>query len=363
MPLGGHTVLVLGAGASVAEAKGHRPRQERDHPPLDSNFFSRAVRHAERARIDPIESHAERLGQPDLCSSALPVSLEQYLGRLFFEMNSRASSGNVEAYFDLVRWYAVELLTTTNWMMGRNGSIKKLLERELRRSRNLAILTFNHDLLIENALALLAPRFFGRTWCLRHAYQFASAPASITDPSATYDTDCPGDTKSHVPIYKLHGSVNWVFRTRNKYPPPDFARRDRTLLIWNNVQIDPGVESMEATTGRRKNWYLWPLIVPPIYEKHGFIHGELARIWSRAAESLRQAERVIFWGYSFPRADLHARYFFQGAAHENIALTTPILINPDPQSEVHLWEVLKPRRVHHYHDVRDFLADESQAPE
>jgi hypothetical protein len=197
---------------------------------------------------------------------------------------------------------------------------------------------------------------------LRHAYQFASLE-TIADPTPTHNPTCSGNTKSHVAIYKLHGSVNWVFRTLNKYPPPDFARRkNRRLLVWNNVEINPDVETMTVTGARRKEWYLWPLIVPPIYEKHGFIHGELARIWTRAADTLREAHRIIFWGYSFPRADLHARYFLQSAAHDNSALSMPLIINPDPHSVVHLWEILKPSRVSHYHDIRDFLADPSQAP-
>jgi hypothetical protein len=84
VPEQANCVLVLGAGASVAEAKGFRPKQERDHPPLDGNFFSRAARHVPDARLAPIMRRAERLGQPDLCSTARRVSLELYLGRLYF---------------------------------------------------------------------------------------------------------------------------------------------------------------------------------------------------------------------------------------------------------------------------------------
>src|ERR1700688_3750356 len=99
------TVLVLGAGASVAEAKPHRPKLELDHPPLDANFFSKAARHANRSRLQAINAHAEQLGQQRLSNSFPPVSLEQYLGRLFFEMNSSSSPSNIQAYFDLVRLY------------------------------------------------------------------------------------------------------------------------------------------------------------------------------------------------------------------------------------------------------------------
>jgi hypothetical protein len=353
-----HTVFVLGAGASVAEAKGFRAKRDRDHPPLDANFFARAARHTDAWRRAPIEAHARTMGQGDLCTTSPTVSLEQYLGRLFFEMNADATTTNVRAYFDLVRWYAAELLTTTNWMIGRSGSIKKLLERELRRPSSISIVTFNHDLLIENALSLLAPRLFGQPWCLKHAYGITPSLTPVAGKGATFDLDCPGDIDSHIPIYKMHGSVNWVFRTLRKYPPPSFASRDRGLALWHNTAITPWVERVNYRKGRK--WYLWPLIVPPIYEKHGFIHGELAGVWQSASARLDQATRIVFWGYSFPRADLHARYFFQSAALRNPALTRPILINPDPASEVSLYEVLRPRRVHHYHDVKDFLDDETQ---
>ena len=353
-------MLVLGAGSSVAEAKGFRAKQDRDHPPLDANFFTRAARHTDVRRRAAIEAHAQKLGQGDLCATSPPVSLEQYLGRLFFEMNADATTTNVRAYFDLVRWYAAELLTTTNWMMGRSGSIKKLLERELRRPSSLSIVTFNHDLLIENALSLMAPRLFGQPWCLKHAYGITPSLAPVANKdSATFNRDCPGNTKTHIPIYKLHGSVNWVFRTLRKYPPPNFAARDRGLALWYNTEISPWVERVSSRKGR-KSWYLWPLIVPPIYEKHGFIHGELAGVWQSAAACLHHATRIVFWGYSFPRADLHARYFFQSSALGNSALTRPILINPDPASEVSLYEVLRPLRVQHYHEVGDFLDDDTQ---
>src|SRR5207253_1203322 len=63
MPHTAHTVLVVGAGASVAEAKGFRPKRDRDHPPLDADFFARAGRHTADSRLSPIVNHAADLGQ------------------------------------------------------------------------------------------------------------------------------------------------------------------------------------------------------------------------------------------------------------------------------------------------------------
>lgn len=345
---------MVGAGASVAEAKGHRPAQDKSHPPLDANFFERVERHQKGPLLQRVQEHADALGYPELCDRSGSISLEQFLGRLFFEMHNKKTEDNVHSYFDLVRLYTNELLTTTNWMVGRGGSIKKLLERERQGLRRITVLTFNHDLLIENALSQLYTRRFGNAWCLRHCYGFADELETCSNGSEEYEYTCPGQADLHVRVLKLHGSVNWVFKTRGRYPPRDFARRPRDLLLWNNTSIPAGFDRI---TGGKRYWYLWPLIVPPIYEKQGLIRNELAGVWANAASALRSATRILFWGYSFPRADLHARYFFQAAAQENESLRQPILINPDAAVHREMSDILEPGKVTQYHDVQDYLDD------
>jgi hypothetical protein len=358
-----HTVLVLGAGASLAEALGHRPKRDREHPPLDKNFFERTAAHvraersaAHRARLlTRVVSRAEALGQQNLCGSNPPVSLEEHLGRLFFELNSSATPTNIQAYYDLVRLYNSELLTTTNWMIGRSGVIRDLIQQELRTAR-LSIITFNQDLLIENALARVSATRQPGVWCFKHVYGLPTDLDPISDTTESYSSDCSGHRDAHVPIFKMHGSCNWVYRTRNAYPSAQVARGHRTLLLWTNKKLSQSTHMAWRRTGRSR-WYMWPLIVPPVYEKHSYITGDLKHVWDNATVALSQATRVIFWGYSFPRADLHARYFFGSLAHQNEALRTPILINPDPRSQDELWSVLHPHKVSHYRNINAFLTD------
>jgi hypothetical protein len=360
-------VLVLGAGASLAEAIGHHPKRDRQHPPLDMNFFMRVARRiiAERSplsarhqMLNRIIARATALGQSDLCGSGPAVSLEAHLGRLFYDMNSSANTANIQAYYDLVRLYNSELLDTTNWMIGRNGVIRRLVDRELRKGR-VSVVTFNHDLLIENALATLSPARHPGAWCLRHAYGFDfDSEHLISDPSPKYDLHCTGHRDRHIPIFKMHGSCNWIYRTRNVYPSAQVARGDRAIFLWANRQLSQSTHMARSGGGAgRTRWHMWPLIVPPVYEKHSYITGELKRVWDSAGDVLRDATRVVFWGYSFPRADLHARYFFSALAHQNGALRSPILINPDPRSQDELWAVLRPRKVSHYRDVTAFLSE------
>lgn len=357
------TVLVLGAGASLAEAIHHHPKRDRQHPPLDRNFFMRAARRiategrnsARKRLLDRIVARAASLGQPNLCGSSPPVSLEEHLGRLYFDMNSAANEANIAAYYDLILLYNSELLDTTNWMVERHGCIRRVIDRELR-SGPVSIVTFNHDLLIESALASLAPARHRGAWCFRHVYGI-DFQETIADSTPEYDADCPGDRDEHVPVFKLHGSCNWVYRTRNAYPSAQVARGDRTIFLWTNRQLSHAVHMGSTLSAGRGVWYMWPLIIPPVYEKHSYITGELRRVWDGAEQALRAATRVVFWGYSFPRADLHARYFFTALAHQNDALKAPIHINPDPRSQDELWAALQPQKVLHYKNVDAFLSE------
>jgi hypothetical protein len=97
--------------------------------------------------------------------------------------------------------------------------------------------------------------------------------------------------------------------------------------------------------------------VPPIYEKHGFIRMHLQEVWDSASAALADASEVVFFGYSFPQADMHARHFFQQQSQANPALRTPTIINPDPQAEDALWEVLRPDRCVHYRTGDAYLTD------
>jgi hypothetical protein len=358
-----HTVVIMGAGATLAEALFHRPRRDSEHPPLDRNFFERAERRvrsegpsSQRARLlRRIVARADALGQTNLCGSNPSVSLEEHLGRLFFELNTSATHTNIQCYYDLVRLYNSELLITTNWLVGRNGVMRRLLQGALSEGR-VSIITFNHDLLIENALATLPTSRYAGTWCFRHAYGLPNPIETIADPTERFGGDCPGSRDQHVPIFKLHGSCNWVYRTRNEYPSARVARGDRKLMLWENTQLSQATNVQFGGGGGRSRWYMWPHIVPPVYEKHSYITGILKRVWDGATDALDEATRVVFWGYSFPRADLHARYFFSGAAHRNQALRQPVLINPDPRSQDELWQVLQPEYVTHYRHIAAYLA-------
>ena len=355
-----HTVLVLGAGASLSEAIQRRPRRSKEYPPLDATFFQNARKHKNTGLLDGVVEQAVKLGEHDLCGSEPPVSLEAHLGRLYFEMNHNPRKVSTRAYFDAVRLYAWEITETTNWMMDKPGLIKQVIQRELRAERKVSIVTFNVDLLAENALNRLVNARPGASWCLDTAYGFAEPKEALIYRRRGFEA-CfnmePCD--SEIPLFKMHGSVNWVFPHRDEHPPANLLSpgKGKSFYLLENQRLPQ--TSLKVKKGKASRpWYVSPLLVPPVYEKHGLIKQFLHDVWDGASAALEVATRVVFWGYSFPLADTHARHYFQGLSRENEALRNPLTINPDPNAESALWHVLRPASVRHYRSATDYLEDD-----
>jgi hypothetical protein len=274
-------------------------------------------------------------------------------------MNHNPLRTSTQAYFDAVRLYSSEIIRTTNWMMGKGGLMKKLMQKELKAKRVISIVTFNVDLLAENALSCLTKGRPNANWCLNHAYGFSAAKEPLVASSSEYQGSFAYDgDRAEIPVFKMHGSVNWVFQHRDENPPADLVSKEREFFVVTNERLPTGRLTYVKRGGKgRKTWYLSPLIVPPVYEKHGFIKRHLQEVWDGASAALGTADRIVFWGYSFPQADTHARHYFQGLSDANPALKHPITINPDPKAESALWDVLKSRSVGHYRTADDYLAD------
>lgn len=350
-----HTVIVIGAGASLAEAADHKPVRDREHPPLDATFFRRVKQYRSSPLLERIERQANALGIPDLAGSNPATRLESYLGRLYFEINHNPLAASVRAYFEAIELYASEITVTTNWMMGRSGLIKKVIQTELRAGRQVSIVSFNIDLLAENALCLLTHSRPASDWSLNGAYGFSQPLPILVGRGGEYGDPFPAEgPPAAIPLYKMHGSINWVFKHRDRYPPADLVSKERELYLLNHQRL-PQNRVLRIRPGAGRPWYSFPLIVPPVYEKHAFIRRHLQEVWDGGTAALESATRVLFWGYSFPQADTHARHFFQARAQRNEALRRPIVINPDPAAGPVTWEVLQPNRVEQFRSAQEYL--------
>ncbi len=359
------TVLVIGAGASLGQVKALRPSREKEYPPLDYTFFDRVNAIAGDHR--PIQESLILL-QRRLSSTSLfldpfqisPFSLEQFFADVYYEVAASRSNESFSIFVSLLRLYNRTLRATTEWI-GKNrrlGPIDRILRKEISRSSSpLTAITFNQDLVLENVILRL-PRTKGQ-WCLKSLYgdpPFKELNPGVTEVFPGHRSNCPHNPP--VTVLKLHGSLNWVVRTRNQDPAVStlFPRRDPTIMLTRRRFPKDSVHLHMGAGRGRKRWYLWPIIVPPIYEKSR-ITGmpALLTMWERARDAISTAERVVLVGYSLPEADVGAVQMMRRAFLTNNHLNVVDCVNPDAGIASKLKERLGCKVVRLYHDMDSYL--------
>lgn len=142
-------------------------------------------------------------------------------------------------------------------------------------------LSFNYDLLIDNALS----RILGAD------PDYAVAVRTPANPATAGTT-----------LLKIHGSLNWLFcPTCNEL---DIFPGEKIVA---GILTDPGRMTCDSCQEPRV-----PIVIPPTFFKvmSNFC---LQQIWKKAEEVLREADHLIFCGYSFPDADLHFKYLLKRA--------------------------------------------------
>lgn len=154
-------------------------------------------------------------------------------------------------------------------------------------NRNVVI-TFNYDLLLEEALDLLAIPF---------CYGLGSE-------NVTYDSTArsiPEPEGGSLLILKLHGSLNWGLR------------EDRSITVFGSY------DDAIAASGH-------PYLVPPTWEKS--VSGPTRTVWQRALQALTDATRLIVVGFSFRPGDAHLKYLLAAGLMQNSALRHIVVVNP-----------------------------------
>lgn len=190
-----------------------------------------------------------------------------------------------------------------------NADRRAALERD-------AVISLNYDVLLDHAL-----------WFSRRGRDYGFPDPS--DPSA-----------GGVPLYKLHGSVNWascpeckpsVAQILDPSPLPPGSHFTHRAQSGMRVPIRSVTANMKLTKCPicSKPDMLRPLIVPPTWSKQ--IRGieTLGRVWRAALQALRRASRIVTIGYSLPRTDTFFQYLCALAVKDNHRLEEVIVVNPD----------------------------------
>lgn len=368
-PIVPKTVLLLGAGASIADVA---TKSVRTRPPLDRDFFAVAAQASPSdARVAAVRDYFVRNYGLDVCDSEHD-SLEGAMSRLYPDMfNSLLADEAQRAFRSLLQVFTDRLARTTNEI---RPTQKRLLYRMLSRllgsgsdPSDVTIITFNQDLQVEKTLELLSQMrrwaaVQNRLFCFPEMYSVAdgtweriTGPTGATKsgpdlfPRSSPERDC-------LRVLKLHGSLNW-YSTHTSSSPSRAAMLNpkRRLSVTRRKAIAPDM----TLSGRRKVYTL-PVIVPPVNHKSSVLPEALGEVWTLAERRLIEADEIVVFGYSCPALDFESANLLTRAQQKRHASASFAVIDPNGAVATRYIDLLSPARLTYYSSGKAYL--ETDAP-
>ena len=314
------TVLIVGAGASLAEAIPSHPKRSLT-PPLDATFFE-LCRQAGYQGQPSVRKYMDAEFGIDPFTGG--YGMEEIFNYIYTDaFSSHPSPGCLDAYWALIGMYRSAIANTTNPLHGKSRSgigsvIRTLLDHEP--DREISIVTFNQDLVIEKAIEATKGmrKYSAIPWSLVDAYGATFKRTVAVATSTTHFTNSGGPS---IDVLKMHGSLNWVYRVRSGSDPKNSLRTPPADLVCvNDQRIFPRLTETVRGSKRTRQYDVIPLIVPPIYEKSARYQAVLQPVWDLSSAALHSAEELIVFGYSFPDADFSSKALIRQCLHKNTAL-------------------------------------------
>jgi hypothetical protein len=364
------TCLVLGAGATLANALHfHKRRMGGHNPPLDFTFFEKVAALAITVPAE-LKTYADATagGNPFITEAGHPpLRMEEFFKELFSDFqDATRTSTTALAYEQLVSLYTRVLRDTTDWIGDDNktgGPVGRLISDAAEVSDTLKIITFNHDLVIENEIVKRAR--LRRRWCIQQGYGDYSNALRFTKPSSSSgplfrDHSASCDHSKPIVVLKLHGSLNWYVQMVGSHPSRSILTGASTsahvhCTARRNVPHQFRFSRPASTKRGRAHWYTWPVIIPPVHNKEALIRNFVAPVWGEAAAALSTADWIICVGYSLPTLDVGAERLFKRAIASNPNLKAVDVVNPSPDSAARYASITTPKGIRWVYSIDRFL--------
>jgi hypothetical protein len=327
-PAANRTLVVLGAGASIAAAKypienSWRAQHARARMPSGDNFFH------DLFFQDKTETHGKRylnvLGLTSEGVNDLIVRAWGLKNNMKHFDPEEWKQINIEAVFTFLDIGQRMYLQGTSYQLGF-----KVCKREL-------------EAFITSFLSISSDGF--------HCEQFLHILLALqpTDTIVSFNWDTIADftvQQSGGPLYsgyidlmkadplrvvdfvhrgvllKLHGSLNWMMCPNPKcalHGKVRLAVRKGRLLRFREMHKCPACGNDHGE----------PLIVPPTSQKFIPRGTLLHKMWLLAREQLQYCRRIVFIGYSFPTTDFYSEWLFRQIYFLEGGLPEIIVVNPE----------------------------------
>ena len=115
--------------------------------------------------------------------------------------------------------------------------------------------------------------------------------------------------------------------------------------------------TLDVQSGTRRR-FTFPIVVPPVVHKSGILHDEMKPVWSLAEEQLKNADRVIIFGYSCPPNDWESANLICRALTGQKRRAEVAVINPDPGVLLRYVELGSLASVNYYASASAYLRAE-----
>jgi hypothetical protein len=226
-------------------------------------------------------------------------------------------SNKIEQLIEDLKWVIVTTLEQTIKFPVNKRIItapryyKQFSEEILSKAADTAILTFNYDICLDAALAMIGQDI---DYGLRK-------------------------TRGHgIPVLKLHGSINWTSELDSKsivaWDIQRYLSNVATHLLPEVSVVIPiasQLKGLNLNVGRGESSSKVdgiPVIVPPSWNKSDS-HRAVASVWRRAAAELSEAESIYILGYSLPVTDSFFRQLYALGTVGDSLLKRFWVFNPD----------------------------------
>lgn len=208
-------------------------------------------------------------------------------------LNSQLSwVGEAGCIGPLASWEAMELILKVfgNLEKDNETALIKIITSILIKSNLRGIATFNYDCSIESIWPKVEKKLY------------------------YYDPIHSAGFIDGIPLYKLHGSINWSSKFSDKkwsYAIPDqIDAKPVQLKFKQGAFKDGSPDELEE-----------PTVIPPVSFKQNIsldIQNDdksviFKKIWNKTWEELENIDILVFIGFSFPETDHHARILFSSA--------------------------------------------------
>ncbi|MHB8149765.1 MAG: hypothetical protein ACYDIB_06345 [Desulfobulbia bacterium] len=335
-------VLIIGAGASRAEAISCGLTGN-NLPPLDNDFFDLAEEHGSTNHLDRVKNYLKDNYSIDIENGYRP-RMEESFGLIYSDtLTEPIPKGAKLAFSALCRTYNKVIADTTNKIdINDNGPLVKLI-KFLLTFGELDVITFNQDLVVERALCTIVGNDMKKIWYPDNGYSmnFSRITSPGDSPVSRLFEESNGN-KTTIRVLKMHGSLNWYTRTLKKDTVPSKLTNTRSIYCTKRIKLASDMKYNAGKARGRQSWYTWPIIVPPIFEKGGFMGKVLSEVWTAAFEAIKNTENIFIYGYSFPVSDQQSEVFFRRATIANKIERDIYVVNPDFSATERANKVLQP---------------------